>query len=88
MYSIRSPARGAPGFVRSMKLFWSATVRAVSVCCEFASLGSLLIVCGVGKFGLALVQVPVAFAVFVANAVPPVPSGMTSSPRLLSCGTK
>ena len=88
MYSIRSPARGEPGFVRSAKDFCSATVRAVSVCCEFASSGSLVIVCGVGKFGFVLVQVPVALDVFVAIAVPPVPSGITSAPAASSCGTK
>ena len=38
--------------------------------------------------GLGLVQVPVALATFVAIAVPPVPSGITSRPAASSWGTK
>ena len=87
VYSSTSPARGAPGFVRSATPFWRATVRAVSVCWAFGSVGALEIDCGPGKFGFALVHVPVAFATFVAIAVPPVPSGITSMPAASSCGT-
>ena len=48
VYSIRSPARGEPGFVRSAYVFCRATVRAVSVCWALGSSGSLAIDCGPG----------------------------------------
>ena len=40
-----SPALGDPGFVRFVKPFWSATVRAVRAYCEFGSLALLDTVC-------------------------------------------
>ena len=87
MYSIVSPARAEPGFVRLAYVFCSATVRAVMVAEASGSLGSLVIVCGLGKLGFALVHVPAAVAAFVITAVPPVPSGITSALLASFCGT-